>query len=175
MIRSPRLLLAVTLSFAASGAMAQTAAKPTDPQIAHIAYTAGQLDIAAAELALKTSQNKTVKDFAVEMVRDHTAVNKQALALVEKLKVKPEDNETSKSLTEGAAKKREELSKLSGSAFDKAYAQNEVAYHQTVNGALATVLIPDAQNGELKSLLETGLKLFKEHQQHAEHLVGQLK
>jgi putative membrane protein len=37
------------------------------------------------------------------------------------------------------------------------------------------VLIPDAQNGELKSLLETGLKLFKEHQQHAEHLVGQLK
>jgi putative membrane protein len=67
------------------------------------------------------------------------------------------------------------LSKLSGAAFDKAYAQNEVAYHQTVNGALATVLIPDAQNGELKSLLETGLKLFKEHQQHAEHLVDQLK
>jgi hypothetical protein len=81
MFRNPRLLLAVAMSFAASGAMAQTAAKPTDPQIAHIAYTAGQLDIAAAELALKTSQNKAVREFAEEMVRDHTAVNKQALAL----------------------------------------------------------------------------------------------
>jgi putative membrane protein len=109
------------------------------------------------------------------MVRDHTAVNKQALALLEKLKVKPEDNDTSKSLTEGAAKKRDELSKLSGTDFDKAYAQNEVAYHKTVNGALATVLIPNSKNGELKSLLETGLKLFTEHQQHAEHLADQLK
>ena len=109
------------------------------------------------------------------MIRDHTAVNKQALALVDKLKVKPEDSDTSKSLTAAAAKKHEELSKLSGAAFDKTYPQNEVTYHQTVNGALATVLIPDAQNGELKRLLETGLKLFKEHQQHAEHLVGQLK
>jgi putative membrane protein len=175
MFRFGTSLFASILCFSGMSAMAQTAAKPTDPQIAHIAYTAGQLDIAAAELALKTSQNKAVRDFAEEMVRDHTAVNKQALALLEKLKVKPQDNDTSKSLTEGAAKKREELSKLSGAAFDKVYAQNEVAYHQTVNGALATVLIPDAQNGELKGLLETGLKLFKEHQQHAEHLVGQLK
>ena len=146
-VQQTEFLLAVTMSLAASSAMAQIAAKPTDPQIAHIAYTAGQIDIAAAELALKTSQNKAVKDFAEEMVRDHTAVNKQALALVEKLKVKPEDNDTSKSLKAEAAKKHEELSKLSGAAFDKAYAQNEVAYHQTVNGALATVLIPDARAG----------------------------
>jgi len=95
--------------------------------------------------------------------------------LLDKLKVKPEDNDTSKSLTDAASKKLEELSQLSGAAFDKAYAENEVAYHQTVNGALEKTLIPSAQNGELKSLLQTGLKLFKEHEKHAVKLVSELK
>ena len=156
-------------------AFAQGAAKPTDPQIAHIAYTAGQLDIEAAKQALAKSKNKEVRDFANDMVRDHTEVNKQALALVEKLKVKPEDNDTSRALTKQAAAKRDELSKLDGAAFDKAYAANEVAYHKTVNGALESTLIPSASNAELKSLLQTGLKLFQGHQQHAEHVAADIK
>ena len=109
------------------------------------------------------------------MVRDHTAVNKQALALVKKLKVTPEDNATSKALTKQAAAERAKLAKLSGAAFDKAYVDNEVAYHKTVNGALATQLIPSASNAELKSLLETGLKIFQGHEQHAEMVDAKLK
>jgi putative membrane protein len=163
------------LCFAGTSAIAQGTGQPTDPQIAHIAYTAGQIDIRAAKQALGKSQNKAVKAFAEEMVRDHEAVNKQALALLDKLKVKPEDNGTSKSLAAAASKKREELSKLSGGVFDMAYAENEVAYHQTVNGALEKTLIPSAQNEELKSLLQTGLKLFTEHEKHAENLVSELK
>ncbi|MGA9038862.1 MAG: DUF4142 domain-containing protein, partial [Pseudolabrys sp.] len=92
-------------------------AKPTDPQIAHIAYTAGQLDIDAAKQALEKSKNKEVRDFAQDMVRDHTEVNKQALALVTKLNVRPEDNDTSRALAKQAAAKRDELSKLSGATF----------------------------------------------------------
>jgi len=38
-----------------------------------------------------------------------------------------------------------------------------------VNGTLETTLIPATQNGELKSLLESGLTLFTEHQEHAAH------
>ncbi len=150
-------------------------AKPTDPQIAHIAYTAGQLDIAAAKQAFAKSKNKEVRAFADDMVRDHTAVNKQALALVKKLKVTPQDNPTSKALTKQAADERAKLAKLSGAAFDKAYVDNEVAYHKTVNNALETQLIPAAQNAELKSLLQTGLKIFQGHQQHAEHVASELK
>jgi len=150
-------------------------AKPTDPQIAHIAYTAGQLDIEAAKQALVKSKNKEVRAFANGMVRDHTAVNTQALALVKKLNVKPEDNDTSRALTKQAAAKRAELAKLNGAAFDKAYVSNEVAYHKTVNGALENTLIPSANNAELKSLLQTGLKLFQGHQQHAEHVAADVK
>jgi putative membrane protein len=156
-------------------AFAQDGPKPTDPQIAHIAYTAGVLDVTAAKQAISKSKNKDVVAFANDMVRDHEAVNKQALDLVKKLNVTPEDNDTSKSLSKAAADKQVELAKLSGAAYDKAYVANEVAYHKTVNGALETTLIPSATNPELKNLLQTGLKIFQGHQQHAEHVASELK
>jgi putative membrane protein len=158
-----------------SGAALAQGAALTDPLIAHIAYTAGQLDIEAAKQAISKSTNKDVRVFADDMAGDHTAVNKQALDLVTKLKVMPEDNDTSRALTKQAADKRAELSKLNGADFDKAYVANEVAFHKTVNGALETTLIPSANNPELKSLLQTGLKIFQGHQQHAEQLAAALK
>jgi putative membrane protein len=164
-----------TLCLLTAPLFAQSVAKPTDPQIAHIAYTAGQIDIDAAKQALQKSKNKEVRDFAQDMVRDHTEVNRQALALVKKLKVTPEDNDTSRALTKQAVAKREELAKLNGAAFDKAYVANEVAYHKTVNGALESTLIPSATNRELKSLLQTGLKVFQGHEQHAENVAADLK
>lgn len=151
------------------------AAGPTDPQIAHIAYTADNIDIAASKQAIAKSHNKAVLAFASEMVRDHGAVNDQALALVKKLNVTPEANPTSAALSKQASITLRRLSRLRGRSFDRAYARNEVAYHKTVNGALANTLIPSANNAELKSLLQTGLKLFREHQHHAEHLAANLK
>ena len=162
------------LSILGSAALAQ-GAKPTDPQIAHIAYTAGVIDIAAAKQAIGKAGNKDVKSFAQDMVRDHEAVNKQALDLVKKLKVTPEDNDTSKTLSKQAADKLAELARLKGAEYDKAYVTNEVAYHKAVNGALETQLIPSASNAELKGLLQTGLKIFQGHQQHAEQVAAKLK
>jgi putative membrane protein len=173
LIRSTATLAALFLVGAAP--LAQAADKPTDPQIAHIAYTAGVIDVEAAKQALKKSKNKEVLAFAKDMVRDHEAVNVQALDLVKKLKVTPEDNATSKALTKAATEERAKLAKLKGAAFDKAYVDNEVAYHKQVDSALETLLIPSASNAELKSLLETGLKIFQGHEQHAEHVASMLK
>jgi len=173
---SIRLLAAIAaISLSTGGVLAQGAGKPADPQIAHIAYTAGEIDIEAAQQALSKSQNKDVRAFASDMERDHKAVNDKALALVKKLNVTPEDNDTSKALSKQAADKRAELAKLNGAAFDKAYIDNEVAYHKTVNNALQNTLIPSASNSELKDLLTTGLKIFEGHQQHAEHVAAELK
>jgi putative membrane protein len=172
LVRSSTAIAVICLS--SSVAMAQ-GAKLTDPQIAHIAYTAGEIDIKAAKQALEKAHNKEVKQFAEDMVRDHTAVNKQALALVKKLKVTPEDNDTSKALSKQASEKLAEFGKLKGAAFDKAYVANEVAYHKTVDSALETQLIPSASNEELKGLLQTGLKIFQGHEQHAEHVEADLK
>jgi putative membrane protein len=150
------------------------AAKLTDPQIAHIVVTADDGDIANAKQALAKSKNAEVQRFANRMIADHGSVNDQATALAKKLKITPEDNPTSKSLKDAQDANRTKLDALSGAAFDKAYADNEAAYHKTVDDALSNTLIPDAQNAELKSLLESGLKLFQDHLRDAQNMVKQL-
>jgi putative membrane protein len=159
----------------ATGSAWAQGSKLNDAQIAHIAYTADQIDIQAGQQALEKSNNNEVRAFAQDMVRDHTAVNEKALALVKKLNVTPEDNNTSQALSKQATDKRAELAKLNGAAFDKAYINNEVTYHKTVNDALQNTLIPGASNSELKNLLTTGLKIFQGHQQHAEQVAAGFK
>lgn len=166
---------AAALLFLSTASVAEDAPYPSDAQIAHVAYTAGQIDVAAGEQALAKSRNEAVRAFAEEMVRDHRAVNQQALALAGRLGVTPEANDTSAALTAAAEAQHRRLAGLEGAAFDRAYVENEIAFHRTVNGALGTTLIPGARNAELKALLETGLVLFREHQRHAEHLSQSLR
>ncbi len=177
-----RQLLVVTSSWAFLGvAQAQTAtqtekagAAPNDAQIAAIVVAANQADIDAAEVAKAHSRNSAVKDFASTMIRDHESVNKQAKALVSELNVKPEPSATSKSLTEGARENVAALKELEGPAFDKAYVDHEVAYHQQVIDAIHSTLLPNAKNPQLKALIEKVTPAFQAHLDHAKHLQGQL-
>lgn len=146
---------------------AQKSNKLTDPEIASVAVTANQIDITYANLAIKKSKNTQVIDFAKTMARDHQAVIDKAVALVTKLGVTPKDNATSKSLKEGEAKTLKMLKSKSGNAFNKAYVDNEVAYHTAVINAVENVLIPDASNKELHDLLVGAVPLFKAHLEHA--------
>jgi putative membrane protein len=148
---------------------------PSDLEIAHTAYTAGEIDIRYAHLALALSDSADIRAFAETMVRDHSAVNISALALLDKLKVSPQDNETSRTLNQQAAQKRAELIELTGAEFDTAYASNELAYHQFVNKTLADAFIPATDNAELKALLQSALKTFRTHEGHAAKLVGATK
>jgi putative membrane protein len=174
-MNSKLMLIVAAVTGVATAAVAASTGGPTDPQIAHIAYTAGNIDIAAAKQALAKSHNEQVRSFAEVMLRDHEAVNDKALALVKKLGVTPQDNPTSEALEKQAAETSKRLASLDGAAFDHAYIANEAAYHKAVNAALADTLVPSAHHGELKSLLETGLTLFKEHQAHAEALAATVK
>ena len=158
------------LLFAPAVALAQ----PSDPQIAHIVVTANQIDVDAGKLAESRSQNKEVKAFAKQMVTDHTAVNKQAAALAKKLGVTPEDNDTSKALKRGAADAAKKLKGLKGDEFDRAYVGNEVAFHQAVLDAIDKVLVPSAQNAELKSLITKVRPAIQAHLDHARHLEASL-
>ena len=147
---------------------------PSDPQIAHIVVTANQIDVDAGKIAKAKSKNKEVKAFAQQMITDHTAVNKQAVGLAKKLGVKPEDNDTSKALKTGAQENVANLKKLSGAQFDKAYVDHEVEYHQQVLDAIDKVLIPGAQNAELKGLIEKVRPAIQAHLEHAKHIQADL-
>jgi putative membrane protein len=162
-------LIAVSvIALGASGAFAQTG--PTDPQIAAIVVAANQVDIDAGKLAESKATNPEVKEFAKRMVTDHTGVNKAASDLVTKLKVKPEENATSKGLKSGGDENLKHLKGLKGAEFDKAYVDNEVKYHETVLDAVDKTLIPSAKNEELKALLVKVRPAFVQHLDHAKHL-----
>lgn len=167
------IISAMIISLAAS--VAQANEGMNDLEIAHTAYTAGQIDIRYAHLALAVSENETVREFATLMLRDHEAVNKAAVALLTQLNVTPQDNDLSRALTKGASEKRSELAALSGSDFDCAYATNELGYHQVVNETVETKFLPAVTVEPLKNLLEDALATFKQHQGHAEMMVAGLK
>ena len=165
------ILLAATFFVATTGAAAQA---PSDAQIASIVVTANQVDIDAGKLAESKGRAADVKSFAKQMITDHTGVNKQAVALVTKLKVTPEDNPTAQSLKKGGEDNLKSLKALKGAAFDKAYVDHEVAYHEAVLDAIDKTLIPSAQNGELKALLVSVRPAFVGHLEHAKQIQSKL-
>ena len=161
------LVIASLVLAPAAGASAQGI---NDAQIASIVVTANQVDIDAGNLAKTASSNGEVKKFAELMVTDHTGVNKSATELATRLKVTPEDNPTSQSLKSGGEANLKNLKGLKGAAFDKAYIDHEVAYHQQVLDAIDKTLIPSAQNTELKELLVTVRPAFVGHLEHAKQI-----
>ena len=165
------IIIAGLLCLAPAAISAQTV---PDAQIASIVVTANQVDIDAGKLAASRSTNPEIKKFGQQMVTDHTAVNKQATALVTKLKVTPEDNATSRTLKAGGDKNLASLKNLKGAEFDKAYIDNEVTYHQAVIDAIDKTLIPSAQNAELKALLVKVRPAFVAHLDHAKMIQSAL-
>jgi putative membrane protein len=167
------LFLGAALAAAAPLASAQGAG-PTDPQIAAIVVAANQVDIDAGKLARSKARSSAVRDFAQRMVTDHSGVNQSAVALVQRLHVTPEPNATSETLRKGGEENLAHLRRLSGEAFDKAYIDHEVSYHQSVLDAVDHVLIPSAHNADLKALLVKVRPAFVDHLEHARRIQGSL-
>lgn len=165
-----KIAMAILAGVIGSFAINAQAQMINDAQIAAIVVTANQVDINAGKLAADKGKSDQVKEFGKQMAQDHAGVNKSAVELVTKLMVKPEDNATSQSLKEGGEKNVAHLKMLKGAAFDKAYIDNEVAYHEQVLAAVDTTLIPNAKNEELKALLVKVRPAFVAHLEHAKML-----
>lgn len=166
--------VAVFAGLLAAGAPAH-AQGMSDAQIAAIVVTANQVDVDAGTLAAARAASPEVKKFADRMVTDHKSVNQSATELAARLKLTPQENDTSRALKAGGEKNLAALKKLTGAAFDKAYVDHEVAYHAQVLDALDTVLIPGAANAELKALLVKVRPAFAAHLEHARQIQRTLK
>lgn len=160
----------LSMSFHPFRARAQDGDGPTDPQIVGIVVAADDIDIDYAKLALSKTKNKQVKDFAQQMITDHSSVSKNVRDLAAKLNLSPQDSETSNSFKTQAQQMLQKLQGLKGKEFDRAYIDNEVGYHEAVINATKTVLVPSADDGELKSALQGATPLFEGHLQHAEQV-----
>lgn len=172
MIRLRFLLASVLVLFSASSLTAQ--ADLNDLEMAHAAVTANNTDIAYAHLALAFSESEAVREFAETMIRDHSAVNAQVFALAKKLNVQAQDNAFSRQLAQNAERIKDELSRLRGAEFDRYYAENELRYHQAVNGLVENAFIPNIEHPEVREAFETALAIFRGHERHAEQMVSQV-
>lgn len=168
------LLATALLTLAPAIAPLQAQADLNDLEMAHVAVTASDIDIAYAHLALALSEDQAVRRFAQTMILDHTAVNEQVAALARKLGVQAQDNAMSRQLLADAKRIKDEMSKLRGAAFDRYYADNELAYHRTVNGVVADAFIPNVENAQVKKAFQDALTIFRGHEQHAEQMVRQV-
>ena len=163
---------AIAFTLLIPAAQAKNSQKLTDPEIASVAVTANQIDVNYGKIAVKKSSNADIKKFAETMIRDHNGVIKQAVALATKLHVTPLTNATTKSLLAGEKTTTKMLNSKKGKAFDKAYADNEVAYHEAVIGAIKTTLIPDCSNAELKELLTSVMPVLEHHLHMAKEMAA---
>jgi putative membrane protein len=146
---------------------AQQNPKLSDAEVASVAVVANQIDINYGEIAKEKSKNEDILKFAETMINDHKAVIGQAAALVKKLGVTPKDNSVSQKLLADAEKTKKALLSKSGQAFNKAYIDNEVAYHKAVIAVVEGLLIPETDNKELKDLLQNVVPALKTHLEHA--------
>ncbi len=140
----------------------------TDANIAAIVVGANKIDISAGNIALKRSSNPEVKAFAQRMITDHDAVLNSAVELVTRLGVTPVNNDLVATLAKQSSEHEEKLKTLSGPAFDKAYIDHEVAYHEAVINVIEDQLIPGAKNAELKQTLVSVVPAFKAHLKHCQ-------
>ena len=165
------LVAAALMMTIAAPAFANDPAELSDTEMAHVAYVADNIDIRYAHLALALSDTPEVREFARTMISDHEAVNTAALELLDKLGAQAEDNFLSQKLNADAEGIVDRLSQLRGAEFDRAYAENELAYHQAVNDLVENTFIPNIDHPEVKALFEQGLEIFKVHEGHAEMMV----
>jgi len=159
------------LSAAAVGAQSKAI---DDATIVAIFDAANTYDIEAGALAEKKTKNHDIHEFAEMLQRDHKAVRQQGRDLAASLKVTPTppaDFALAKAHADAMAK----LRSLTGPAFDRAFLQNEVDFHNAVINAVTTTLLPATQNAQLKDLETRVAPAFVAHRDRAQNLLNNLK
>jgi len=108
------------------------------------------------------------------MIDGHRASQKQIADLTASLGVTLDPSEDSRSLDTSGKENLKNLQSLEGAAFDKAYIDQEVSFHQTVADSISQTLIPNARNKELKDLLEQTLSVVRAHLENAKTIQASL-
>ena len=146
----------------------------TDSQIAMVVMTADTAEVSQAKMATQKAQNKQVKSFANHMMKDHSTNEHQVAQFDKKRKMTPEESQLSQTLTTQAQQTSTQLQGMTGAQFDKAYMDAQVQQHQMVLDALNNQLIPNAQNTQLKDMLEKTAKKVAQHLEMAKKIQARM-
>jgi putative membrane protein len=168
----PSLTLLLTLNM--SAVQAQTL-PPSNANIFEILEVANKGEIKAGKEAKSSATSNEVKQFAEQMINDHTEMAKSSKALAKKLNIHPEENATSKALEADAKNTLKGIKDLKGAEFDKAYIASQVSMHQKVLDMINNTLLPNAQNPELKAMLTEATPKIQAHLEHAKNMHSKMQ
>ena len=141
--------------------------KFTDAEVASVALVANQLHIDYAQIALRRSRDPEIQKFAQTMMKDYKAVLDQTRMVIKQLGIAPKDNQMSQKLQLEVIDTMKSLLRKSGSAFNMAYIENEIATHRAAIKLLNDLLIAQVDNRELKLQLQSILPLLQAHLDNA--------
>ncbi|WP_428327777.1 DUF4142 domain-containing protein [Mucilaginibacter sp.] len=143
-----------TTNVAATGGIAVSA---DDAKFATTAANGGMAEVALGKLAQEKSTNADIKSFGAMMVTDHGKVNDELMAIAK-----------TKNITLPAAvdadhqKKMDDLSKLTGKDFDKAYVDAMIDGHKKT----LSLMQDEAKNGKDADLKAFAAKTAPAVQMH---------
>lgn len=144
-----------------------------DATIVAIYDAANTYDIEAATLAASRASSADVRACAKMLIAAHTDARKQGRDLAHQLGVTPTPPATNPLAADHEAAMRR-LRALHGAAFDRAFLENEIAYHKAVISAVQQTLMPAIQNQKLKDLVNHVAPVFVQHQAAAQQLLDRM-
>lgn len=167
-------LIAGLLAFQSSHEVAQASPKLDDPTIVAIFDAANTYDMETGSLAASKGRSETVREFGKMLVRDHRNVRAQGRDLAASLNVTPTPPQDF-ALAKAHAKAMRSLQNSSGRAFDRAFLQHEVDFHNAVIDAVTKTLLPAIQNAQVKDFVTNVAPAFAAHRDAAQNLLGKQK
>jgi len=145
-------------SSTASNSTSGQAEKPlSDKEFVMRAAQGGMTEVELGKVASEKASSSQVKDFGARMVKDHTQANDELKGIAQKKGIT-----LSSTLDARHQGQVDKLSKLSGSAFDKAYVTNQVRAHE----ATVKLFQQEAQSGQdadLKAFASRTLPTLQQH------------
>lgn len=145
-----------------------------DGHIANIAMVANEGEAQQGRSAANRATSADVRSFAQMMVTDHTNALNAARDLATRNGITPEENDTTRALRNATPTVIANLETYRGADYDRQYIDYQIALHQWLLNGLDSVLIPQATNGELRSLLQTQRGSVAAHLEQARAIRGRL-
>lgn len=126
----------------------------TDGNIVAILGASGEAEIVPSRSVRDRLENGQVKQFAEHMITQHTALNDTVSTVARQNHITPAPNAVSAQLDSTSSATVQQLQGLSGAQLDRAFMQYMVTSHRNAHQAVTQVLIPSAQNPQLRAAIE---------------------
>ena len=148
---------------------------PSAANIAAILMAADESAVKDAKLAESKSSNPQVLTYARTVSDEHTALEDKVASWAKAKKLEPVQSSTSQQFVSAGDKSRKKLEAAEASRFDGEFAVQQVKFDKTLLAALNDIMIPNAKDPELATLVKSAKPQVEAHLKQAEQLHSSIK